>query len=80
MQGYKPENNSIKHLRVLVYGPVGSGKSSFINSVSSILQGRIAIPAAASAMTSDRSFTAKVRKLQSFSSLLLQTVDSLVLL
>ncbi|XP_076730618.1 interferon-induced protein 44-like [Maylandia zebra] len=59
VQGYKPENNSIKHLRVLVYGPVGSGKSSFINSVSSILQGRIAIPAAASAMTSDRSFTAK---------------------
>ncbi|XP_063322890.1 interferon-induced protein 44-like [Pelmatolapia mariae] len=59
VQEYKPEDNSVKHLRVLLYGPVGSGKSSFISSVSSVLRGRIAIPAAASAMTSDRSFTTR---------------------
>ncbi|XP_063352275.1 interferon-induced protein 44-like [Pelmatolapia mariae] len=56
---YKPENSGIKHLRVLLYGPVGAGKSTFINSVKSILQGRPAIPAAASAITATRSFTKK---------------------
>ncbi|XP_030609600.1 interferon-induced protein 44-like [Archocentrus centrarchus] len=59
VQDYKPENNSIRHLRILLHGPVGAGKSSFINSVSSTLQGRIAIPAVTSAITADKSFTTK---------------------
>ncbi|KAK2812315.1 hypothetical protein Q5P01_000032 [Channa striata] len=57
VQEYQPENSNIKSLRILLYGPVGAGKSSFINSVSNILRGRMTIPAAASATTSDRSFT-----------------------
>uniref|UniRef100_A0A4W6CY91 G domain-containing protein n=1 Tax=Lates calcarifer TaxID=8187 RepID=A0A4W6CY91_LATCA len=59
VQDYKPSKGSVKHLRVLLYGPVGAGKSSFINSVSSILRGRMAIPAAVSAATSEISFTNK---------------------
>ncbi|XP_032423567.1 uncharacterized protein LOC116723092 isoform X4 [Xiphophorus hellerii] len=59
VQEYKPEQDDIRYLRVLLYGPVGAGKSSFINSVSSVLRGRMTIPALASATTSDKSFTKK---------------------
>uniref|UniRef100_A0A3B4WY40 G domain-containing protein n=1 Tax=Seriola lalandi dorsalis TaxID=1841481 RepID=A0A3B4WY40_SERLL len=57
VQEYKPENGNVSHLRVLLYGPVGAGKSSFINSVSNVLRGRMTIPTLASATTSNTSFT-----------------------
>ncbi|MED6285177.1 hypothetical protein CHARACLAT_026630 [Characodon lateralis] len=57
VQEYKPARENIRYLRVLLYGPVGAGKSSFINSVSNVLRERITIPALASATTSDKSFT-----------------------
>uniref|UniRef100_A0A3Q2QY53 G domain-containing protein n=1 Tax=Fundulus heteroclitus TaxID=8078 RepID=A0A3Q2QY53_FUNHE len=57
VQEYKPAQDNIKYLRVLLYGPVGHGKSSFINSVSNVFRGRISIPALASATNSDKSFT-----------------------
>ncbi|MEQ2187843.1 hypothetical protein GOODEAATRI_008750 [Goodea atripinnis] len=56
-----PEKDDIRYLRVLLYGPVGAGKSSFINSVSNVLRGRMTIPALASATTSDQSFTKKMK-------------------
>ena len=36
-----------KHIRILIYGPAGSGKSSFINSVDTVCQNRITCSAAA---------------------------------
>ncbi|XP_062391111.1 interferon-induced protein 44-like [Sardina pilchardus] len=46
----------VDKLRILVHGPVGAGKSSFINSIDSIFQGRITNMAAAEAATG-HSFT-----------------------
>ncbi|XP_035985364.1 interferon-induced protein 44-like [Fundulus heteroclitus] len=57
VQEYKPVKEGIRYLRVLLCGPVGAGKSSFINSVSNVLRERITIPAVASAAISDKSFT-----------------------
>ncbi|XP_042283128.1 interferon-induced protein 44-like isoform X1 [Thunnus maccoyii] len=59
VENYSPAKGKVKHLRVLLYGPVGAGKSSFINSVSNVLRRRMSIPAAASSTTSDKSFTKK---------------------
>ncbi|XP_035990895.1 interferon-induced protein 44 isoform X1 [Fundulus heteroclitus] len=60
VQEYKPAQDDIKYLRVLLYGPVGHGKSSFINSVSNVIRGRISIPALASATLDEaKSFTRK---------------------
>ncbi|XP_029911866.1 interferon-induced protein 44-like [Myripristis murdjan] len=42
VKNYKPKKDDVQHLRVLVHGPVGAGKSSFIDSVDSVLRGRIA--------------------------------------
>ncbi|XP_020786000.2 interferon-induced protein 44-like [Boleophthalmus pectinirostris] len=57
---YKPRHGE-KHLRVLVYGPVGAGKSSFINSVTSALGETLCNEAAAntSDSASSQSFTVK---------------------
>ncbi|KAM4560699.1 interferon-induced protein 44-like [Fundulus diaphanus] len=57
VQEYKPVKEGIRYLRVLLYGPVGVGKSSFINSVSNVVRERISSPALASATTSVKSFT-----------------------
>lgn len=54
------EFNEVEHLRILLHGPVGVGKSSFINSVSSVLQGRVTTLVQTDAATED-SFTEKVQ-------------------
>lgn len=60
---YEPERDDIRHLRILLYGPVGAGKSNFINSVSNVIRGRMTHSAEASAKGSEYSYTRKVRKL-----------------
>ncbi|XP_047429495.1 interferon-induced protein 44-like [Mugil cephalus] len=40
LNNYKPQRRDLQ-LRILLHGPVGAGKSSFINSVKSALQGKL---------------------------------------
>ncbi|XP_074552454.1 interferon-induced protein 44-like [Halichoeres trimaculatus] len=57
---YQPRNKDASHLRILLHGPVGAGKSSFINSVESVLRDQITNQALTDA-TSGSSFTLKYK-------------------
>ncbi|CAL8238652.1 unnamed protein product, partial [Lota lota] len=59
LNSFSLDTETISHLRILIYGPAGSGKSSFINSVDSVCQNRVTIPAAAS--KSAETFTVKYK-------------------
>ncbi|CAK6983822.1 interferon-induced protein 44-like, partial [Scomber scombrus] len=57
VKNYQPGNPKVKQLRIMLYGPVGAGKSSFISSVNSMMIGRPGYSAAAGSTTNDTSFT-----------------------
>ncbi|XP_060945505.1 interferon-induced protein 44-like [Limanda limanda] len=59
VKSYQPQNKQVKHLRILLHGPVCAGKSCFINSVDSVLKGRPACRAQTDASYAGRSFTKK---------------------
>ncbi|XP_062393537.1 interferon-induced protein 44-like [Sardina pilchardus] len=56
LKGMRVRNPEVPSLRILVHGPVGAGKSSFITSIDSIFQERMT-SAAIPETLSDRSFT-----------------------
>lgn len=41
LRAYRPYADLVSEVRILLVGPVGSGKSSFVNSVKSSFQGRL---------------------------------------
>ncbi|XP_035510607.1 interferon-induced protein 44-like [Morone saxatilis] len=60
VEEYQPHNKDLEQLRILLHGPAGSGKSSFINSVDSLLRGRITGQALVDATSGD-SFTTEYK-------------------
>ncbi|XP_075994883.1 interferon-induced protein 44-like [Genypterus blacodes] len=60
VNNYTPGNKDVHQLRILLHGPVGAGKSSFINSVTSTLHSKISVKAGADAM-SGQSYTTRYR-------------------
>ncbi|XP_048108982.1 interferon-induced protein 44 [Alosa alosa] len=74
IRSYKPACDSVPAARVLLIGPVGAGKSSFISSVQSMFYGRVVNRAmmgsssSSSAMGSSTSFTKKLQSYQLYSS------------
>ncbi|XP_068435058.1 uncharacterized protein [Clinocottus analis] len=61
VKDYKPQNTKVNQLRVLLHGPAGAGKSSFINSVDSVLQSRVVTGRALADTISAKSFTNKYK-------------------
>ncbi|XP_014858184.1 PREDICTED: interferon-induced protein 44-like [Poecilia mexicana] len=57
IKNFEPQNEEVEAIRVLLHGPVGAGKSSFINSANNVLQGRMTQEALANNTTNDNSFT-----------------------
>ncbi|GLD49851.1 interferon-induced protein 44-like isoform X1 [Lates japonicus] len=65
VSSYKPSCEEVTEARVLLLGPVGSGKSSFISSVQSVFNGRVTNRAMVG--SSSTSFTKKVMYLRTSS-------------
>ncbi|XP_057186830.1 interferon-induced protein 44-like [Triplophysa rosa] len=62
LEEFSLSNPDVKHIKILVAGPIGAGKSSFINSVNNVFQGRITSDAPASSSSSHgESFTTKLK-------------------
>lgn len=60
LKAYVPRNADIEHVRILLDGPVGAGKSSFINSINNIFQNKTTSKALADSAMADQSFTITV--------------------
>lgn len=63
---FQPGNSEVKTFKILLYGSVGVGKSSFINSVSSSVQGRVSNRVPSNSVLAGESFTLEVKTLLYF--------------
>uniref|UniRef100_A0A4W5LYL7 G domain-containing protein n=1 Tax=Hucho hucho TaxID=62062 RepID=A0A4W5LYL7_9TELE len=61
LREYVPRNPDIEHVRILLDGPVGAGKSSFINSINNVFQNKITMKAQVDSANADRSYTIKYK-------------------
>lgn len=77
LKSYSPRNHEATHLRILLIGPTGEGKSTFINSVDSVLQGRVTNRAPTDQHLTAESFTKKVCIYLSFFYCQIMTVAAL---
>ncbi|KAM9472528.1 interferon-induced protein 44-like isoform 1-T3 [Salvelinus alpinus] len=59
LKDYVPENPQVKTIRILLHGPAGAGKSSFINSINNIFQDKCMNIALADNTFAGASFTKK---------------------
>lgn len=59
LKDFQPGTAQVRELKILLHGPVGAGKSSFINSVNTVLQGYNTTGALA-ASSAGKSFTVEV--------------------
>uniref|UniRef100_A0A3Q2ZA27 Interferon-induced protein 44-like n=1 Tax=Kryptolebias marmoratus TaxID=37003 RepID=A0A3Q2ZA27_KRYMA len=64
VKSYKPQNDEVGSLRILLLGPIGAGKSSFINSVESVVKGRICGRSLTDAASAGSSYTKKYKTYQ----------------
>lgn len=61
LKKFRPGTNEISGIRILLHGPIGAGKSSLINSINTVLQGRNTASALSdSSAGPSQSFTLKV--------------------
>lgn len=60
IDSFKPVKEDVEHIRIMLHGPAGSGKSSFINSVDTTLRRRMTGQALANSISGD-SFTTKYK-------------------
>ncbi|XP_048053898.1 interferon-induced protein 44-like isoform X2 [Megalobrama amblycephala] len=61
LENFSPSDPNVKEIKILVAGQVGAGKSSFINSIESVFQGRICSRALVSSSAVGHSFTQKLK-------------------
>nr|XP_046192625.1 interferon-induced protein 44-like [Oncorhynchus gorbuscha]XP_046192626.1 interferon-induced protein 44-like [Oncorhynchus gorbuscha] len=61
LKAYVPRNPGIEHVRILLSGPIGAGKSSFINSINNVFQNKMTMKAQVDSAMADKSFTTTYR-------------------
>ncbi|XP_017312975.1 interferon-induced protein 44-like [Ictalurus punctatus] len=62
LKDFQPSTEEIRELKILLHGPIGAGKSSFINSISTVLQGYHTATALANSSTDlGHSFSVKFK-------------------
>nr|XP_023998582.1 interferon-induced protein 44-like [Salvelinus alpinus] len=61
LKDYVPGNPQVKTIRILLHGPAGAGKSSFINSINCVFQGHITSITLANFAAAGESITRKVK-------------------